>query len=457
MIVVVGLSHKTAAIEVRERLALGRERLPAFLQGLVSHAALSEAMVVSTCNRVEVVAAAAPGAGLDAACAACVRALDEQAPDIGRHLYRHQAGHAVRHLFRVASSLDSMVLGEPQILGQVKDAFELARHAGTVGPVLHRTVPRAIRTAKRVRSETAIGSGQVSVPSVAVGLTRQIFGDIGKRTVLLIGSGEMAEAVARLLRGAGAQLLVLGRTRERVEELCRAVDGEPRLFHELKASLVEADVVISSTSAPGFVVDYAMVQAARRARRGREQSYIDLAVPRDIDPRVNEIESTFVYNIDDFSRLVAETLSTRSREAEEAERIVDEETRGYERWAEAEQATPTIVRLRSRFRHALHSELERSLRGRLKHLGEEERTVLLRMIEAAENRLLHGPTMRLRQAAAERGRHGFTLDELAAALAELFGLDQPMEEEARVEAMEAELAPPDSAANATLRRWQNSQ
>lgn len=457
MIVVVGLSHKTAPIEVRERLALGRDGLPGFLQSLIGHPPVSEAMVISTCNRVEVVAAAAPGSTLDAAASACVRALEEHAPRIGRHLYQRVGGDAVRHLFRVASSLDSLVLGEPQILGQVKDAYELARGAATLGPILHRTVPRAIRTAKRVRSETAIGSGSVSVPSVAVELTRQIFGDVGKRTVLLVGSGEMAEAVARLLRGAGARLLVLGRTRERVEELARKVEGEPRLWTDLQASLVEADVVISSTSAPTHVIDKEMMRTARRSRRGREQGFIDLAVPRDIDPEVNGLDGVFLYNIDDFSKVVAETLSTRGREAEVAARIVDEETRGYERWAEAEQATPTIVKLRSKLRHALTSELERSLRGRLKHLSAEDRAALFRMVDAAENRLLHGPTMRLRQAAAERANDGLSLEELGVALTELFELDQPGDEAARGEDLTSDLAPPDSAATRSAGRWQNSQ
>jgi glutamyl-tRNA reductase len=448
MIVVVGLSHKTAPIDVRERLALGRDGLPAFLRALHEHPSVSEAMVISTCNRVEVVAAGAGGAALESACHACVEQLERHAADIGRHLYRRQGGDAVRHLFRVASSLDSMVLGEPQILGQVKDAYEVARGAGTLGPILHRTVPRAIRTAKRVRSETAIGSGQVSVPSVAVELTRQIFGDMRKRCVLLIGSGEMAEAVARLLRGAGARLLVLGRTLERVEELARAVDGEPRLFRDLRATLVEADVIISSTSAPGYVVDADMVKKARRSRRGREQSYIDLAVPRDIDPSVNELDGVFLYNIDDFEKLVANTLSTRGREAEQAQRIVDEETRGYERWADAQQATPTIVQLRAKLRHALRSELERSLRGRLKHLGPDERAALLRMIEAAENRLLHGPTMRLRQA-AERASSGLSLEELSMAIAELFELDRGADELSAPDEVSAELASLGSTATAS--------
>jgi glutamyl-tRNA reductase len=426
MITVVGLSHKTAAIEVRERLSLQKPRIPAFLDELVKSGAAAEALLVSTCNRVELVAAGAAGVELGTVRDACMLALEREAPGIHSHLYGHTGGAAVRHLFRVASSLDSLVLGEPQILGQVKDAFELARHAGTLGPTLHRTLPRALRTAKRVRNETAIGSGQVSVPSVAVELTQRIFGEMRGRTALLIGSGEMAEAVARLLGAQGARTLVLGRTKERVEELAQAVGGDPRRWEDLKASLVEADVVVSSTSAPGYVVDHDMIVQARKSRRGRDQFYIDLAVPRDIDPRALGIDGVFVYNIDGLSQVVAKTLSQRSREAEAAERIVEEETRGFERWSDAEQATPTIVLLRERLRQVLAAELQRTLRGRLKHLSADDRAALNKMLEAAENRLLHGPTMRLRRAASERDSDP-GLDELVVALRELFGLDEEAE------------------------------
>ena len=430
MITVVGLSHRTAPIEVRERVALPKDKVPDFLRALLQQAPVGEALVVSTCNRLEIVAAARGSvAELPAVAEACVQALEQIAPGIARHTYRRTGGEAVRHLFRVASSLDSLVLGEPQILGQLKDAFDAAKEVGSIGSVLHRSVPRAIRTAKRVRSETVIGSGQVSVPSVAVDLTRQIFGELRGRTVLLVGSGEMAEAVARLLRYAGASLLVLGRNLERVQELATAVDGEPRLWHELKASLVEADVVITSTSAPSAVIDYELAASARKARRGRDQTYIDLAVPRDVDPRVNTVNGVFVYNIDDFSQVVAQTLSNRAQEAESAERIVEEETRGYERWADAEQATPTVVRLRAMLRQSLRTELDRSFRGKLKHLGREEREALEKMCEAVENRLLHVPTMKLRQAAIERDAAAFALDDLTSALEELFDLSGNAEPE----------------------------
>jgi glutamyl-tRNA reductase len=422
VIVVVGLSHRTAPIAVREQLVLSRDRLPEFLRQLVQKPEVGEALLISTCNRVELVAAGRAGfdSDLESVAQACRAALAEHAPQIASQLYSHVGGVAVRHLFRVAASLDSMVLGEPQILGQVKDAYELARKAGTVGSVLHRTLPRAIRAAKRVRTETAIGNGQVSVPSVAVDLTRQIFGELSGRVALLVGSGEMAESVARLLKLAGASVIVVGRTLARAERLAAAVGGAARPWASLGPSLVEADVVVTSTSATEHVIDLEMVSSARRARRGKNQFFIDLAVPRDVDPRVAKLDGEFLYNIDDLSHVVAETLSTRSREAAAAEAIVDREAAGYDRWADAEQATPTIVLLRARLSAALEAELQRSLRGRLKHLGPDDRVALSKMLESAVNRWLHQPTIRLRQAALDRAPESLLLEQLSAAVGELF-------------------------------------
>jgi len=261
--------------------------------------------------------------------------------------------------------------------------------------------------------------------------------------VLLVGSGEMAETVAKLLRGAGAKILVVGRTAERVDELAHSVGGEGRRWSELRATLGEADVVITSTSAPGYVIERDMVQQVRKARRGASQFYVDLAVPRDVDPRIGDLENVFLYNVDDLSRVVEGTLSSRSREAERAEAIVVSEAQGYDRWADAEQATPTIVALRARLRASLEAELSRSLRGRLKHLGEEERAALNVMIEASLNRVLHGPTVRLRQVAVERPADGLSLEDLRAALDELFALDAEIDEHGLgADAVEAD---PDSA------------
>lgn len=425
MIVVVGLSHHTAPIAVREAIALPAEAVAPLLRELCATPAVGEALIVSTCNRVELIAAGrAVDSDLSRVAEACATALCERAPKIREHLYRHAGGTAVRHLFRVAASLDSLVVGEPQILGQLKHAYDVAREERTLGPILNRTLPRAIRVAKRVRTETSIGLGQVSVPSVAVDLARQIFGDFSKRFVALVGSGEMAETAAKQLRGAGARVAVVGRNLERAQEVARAVDGEGRPWTELGPTLVEADVVISSTSAKGYVVDYDSVAAARKKRRGESQFLIDLAVPRDIDPRIEKLDGVYLYNVDDLQAQVRESMSARTREAERAEAIVVSEAKGYDRWADAEQATPTIVALRARLRAALDMELSRSVRGRLKHLSEEDRSALVKMVEASINRVLHGPTLRLRQAASVRSAEALSLEQLVAALGELFDLSQ---------------------------------
>jgi glutamyl-tRNA reductase len=424
MIAVVGLSHRTAPIAVREKLAIPSEDVPAVLAQLLACPAIAEAMLISTCNRVEVVVAARAGKKAD------LRAVAEQAkgvlltraPNAGAHLYAHAGQDAVKHVFRVAASLDSLVVGESQILGQVKEAFEIARKAGTVGPALNRGVARAIHTAKLVRTQTAIGTGQVSVPTVAVDLAAQIFGDLRGHTVVLVGAGEMAENVARLLRGAGAALFVVGRTFERARELAERVDAEPRAWSELAATLVKADVVITSTSAPTHVISYEDVAKLRRSRRGRSLFFIDLAVPRDVEPRVDSLDGTFLYNIDDFSRIVAESLSSRQKEAARAEELVLHEVEGYGRWAESELATPTIVALRRRFGGTLQAELDRSLKGKLKHLGEDDRAALNKMMEAALNKMLHLPTVRLRELATNLGE-GYANEELLTALRELFALD----------------------------------
>jgi glutamyl-tRNA reductase len=424
LIAVIGLSHKTAPIAVRERLAVAREEIPALLAEIVARPSVGEAMLVSTCNRAELVVAGRQGgdAELSSVAREAAEVLTRRAPDVSSHLYTHVGGAAVRHLFRVAASLDSLVVGEPQILGQVKEAFQVARGAGTVGPILHRAVPRALRAAKRVRTETTIGAGQVSVPSVAVDLSRQIFGNLAKHTVVLIGSGEMAETVAKLLKSAGSRLLVVGRNQTRAAELAATVGGEPRGWESLALALVEADVVITSTSAPGYVVGYDHVHGHRRKRRGRSLFFIDLAVPRDVDPRVEQIEGVFLYNVDDFSRVVAETHSTRQREAERGEAIVEAEAAGYDRWADAARVTPTLVALRNRMRRALALELDKSLRTKLKHLGCEDRAALEKMTEAALNKLLHVPTTRMRELAADRDDESWRAEELASALVELFAL-----------------------------------
>jgi glutamyl-tRNA reductase len=421
VIAVVGLSHRTAPIAIREFIAIPTDQIEPLLKHVVARSDVAEAMIVSTCNRVELVVASRPGceANTERLAQEAAAELLERAPAVRGHLYLHAGADAIKHLFRVASSLDSIVVGEPQILGQVKDAFERARAAGTVGPTLHRAVTHAVRAAKRVRTETAVGAGQVSVPSIAVDLAQQIFGSLRGKRAMLVGSGEMAETVARLAHQSGAAITVVGRNMDRVRELATRFEAEPRPWSDLGACLGQADVIISSTSAPAAVIDRRLVSASRRARRGKSTFFIDLAVPRDIDPAVGDIDGVFLYNVDDLSNVVAETLSTRKKEADRAEAIVEDETRGWQRWRDAAHVTPTVVALRQQFRAVLGGELERTLRTRLKHLGAEDRAHLERMLEAGINKLLHEPTVRLRQVATEGG----STDPLVLALEELFVLD----------------------------------
>ncbi|MFO0761380.1 MAG: glutamyl-tRNA reductase [Byssovorax sp.] len=409
MIVVVGLSHKTAPIGVRERLAMSKDSLPQVLGRLLGQHGIGEAVVLSTCNRVEVYAAA-PGRGTtDGELAEAARAVTSVLTTMGGeavspHLHRSHGKDAVLHLFRVAASLDSLVVGEPQILGQLKDAIEVARETKSLGSTLGRAMHRAIRVGKRVRTETAIGEGQVSVSSVAIDMAREIFGDLRGHTSMLVGAGEMAEAAAKLLVKAGARLLVVNRSPERGTALAAEFGAEYRPWTDLERSLVDADIVISSTSSPRYVITTDLVRAARKARKGRSLFLIDIAVPRDVDPAVNKLDNVYVYDVDDLSKIVSESLSSRAAEAARAEAIAQEEARGFEAWTHEQSLTPTIVSLRHRTHGILAAELDRSLHGKLRHLTAADREALGVMIEAATNKLLHAPVAKLRALASdERG------------------------------------------------------
>jgi glutamyl-tRNA reductase len=440
VIVSVGLSHREAPIEVREVLSLERDKAAELLRSLAAEGKVREAVCLSTCNRTEIYAAAAGDSHeqMGAAAAAVAQALETVARERGsdgvtRHLSTRTGPDAVKHLFRVAASLDSLVVGEPQILGQVKDAFDLAREAGTLGQTLERAMSRALHVAKRVRTETAIGAGQVSVPSVAVELARQIFGSLSNHTVLLLGAGDMAETAAKLLVKAGSCLLVVNRSFERGEALAQSMGGAARPWEDLAASLAIADVVVASTSARGFVVTRPTVHQAMRARKGRSLFFIDIAVPRDIDPEVNDIDNVYLYDIDNLSQTVAESMADRRAEAEHAEALVAAEARAFGAWTEERSVAPTIVALRAKVRGAIAAELDKSLAGKLKHLSPDDRAALDTMVEAATKKLVHSPISQIKALAADpRG------EELVAALHLLFGLDDP---EAKAPAPPADSAP----------------
>lgn len=446
MIVVVGLSHHTAPIELREQVALDEEAAHQLVRLLEASPDVAEVFIVSTCNRVEIVAATLEETERSSiACiASCRAALVSRSPAADSAIYEHRGIGAVRHLVRVASSLDSLVVGEAQILGQMKEGFELARNLGTIGPSLHQLFARASRGAKRVRSETTVGVGQVSVPSIAVDLALQIFGDMHGRKAVLIGLGEMGQTVARLLNEAGASLSVVGRDSQRVEALAQRFSCGAFVMGELPQLLVDADVVVSSTSAPGSVVTLADLEMRRKTRRGGNLFFIDLAVPRDIEPQIGNLDGVFLYDVDDLSQVAAESTGARRQAADAAEAIVDEVVADWERRESALLVTPTIKALRAKLRLAMEAELARSLRGRLRDLDLEQRAALSKMLDSGLNRLLHEPTTRLRE---EANHKEGSADEMIAVLNALFELEDVDSIELDVSSMRVpatdSLLPPD--------------
>jgi glutamyl-tRNA reductase len=426
VIVVVGVSHREAPIAVRERLAVDKDSVAGLLKNVADGAVVREALCVSTCNRTEVYAVAKSSSEGDVRTATrrVVDVLERFAEGNGAggvvpYLVTHSGKSAVRHLFRVASSLDSLVIGEPQILGQVKDAFDTAKTAGTLGHFLERAMSRAFHVAKRVRTETDVGAGQVSVATVAVDLARQIFGDLGGRAALLLGAGEMAEGAAKLLVKCGAKLAVVNRSPERGAELAREFGGTARPWEELPLALVQADMVVASTSAKHFVVTRELAARAIKARKGKSLFFIDIAVPRDVDPEVNELNNVYVYDIDNLSNIVAQSMDGRRKEADRAEALVGHEADAFESWAEGRNVTGTIVALRAKVRALLDTELDKTLASRLKHLPETDRQALSKMVEAAVNKLLHTPVSRIKAMASDpRG------DEFVQAVHNLFDLPE---------------------------------
>ncbi|HEY8427393.1 MAG TPA: glutamyl-tRNA reductase [Sandaracinaceae bacterium] len=392
---VIGMSHRTSPVELRERLAVEGEALTRDVRALREGTALEEALLLSTCNRVEVYASTS-----DAGRAARVREwLGRRAGEpLDAYLYEHRGAAAVRHAFRVASSLDSMVVGEPQILGQVKEAYAAAKAVGAIGSLLDRCFTTAFSVAKRVRSETLIAEGSVSVSSVAGDLAKKIFSDLEGRRVLLIGAGEMGEQAAKHLRKSGASLYVVNRSREKAEAIARENGGHARGLEELAAELALADVAIASTSSPRFVITPELMRGVIKARRHRPIFLIDIAVPRDVDPRVGDMDNVFLYDVDDLEKVAQENMSARRREAEKAEALVAEEVASFEKWRRSNDLTPTIVGLRERVRGVLRAELERTL-PRLSSLSEAERQSLDKMIDAMTNKLLHRPIAELKAGA----------------------------------------------------------
>jgi glutamyl-tRNA reductase len=410
-VVVIGLSHKTAPVDVRERFAGGAEILPEILARIVARPEIDEAMFLSTCNRVEVIVLPKLNGvhGSQEECAqAASRAVRETLRDhigagtveeLGEYLYERNGEEAVRHVFRVAASLDSMVLGEPQILGQVKDAYDAAIAAGALRSHLSRCVSRAFTVAKRIRSQTQLGAGTVSISSVAVDLAKRIFGELENHTVLLVGAGEMAEQAAKSLGQQAKAIRICNRSFERAANLAAHFSATAAPLEQLEAELVMSDVVVASTSSKTFVITRDLVKRVMKQRKGRTLFFVDIAVPRNVDPAVHQLDNAYVYNVDDLEHEVAENMKARQNEVSAAEKIVENELLEWLKWARGLNVNPTIIALRAKTKGVLIAELERSLGTRLKHLGDAERAALNQMIDSATNKLLHAPTTRLKEAA----------------------------------------------------------
>ena len=396
---IIGVNHKTAPIELRERIAISREELPEVTRALAAVPGVSECMIVSTCNRVELLAAVeAPDTDLTGFLHSYFR-LDPLL--LGPHIYEQRDNDAVRHLFRVAASLDSMVVGEPQILGQVKDAFAVARAAGTIGGQLEHLLQGAFAAAKKVRSETEIGSNSVSIASVAVELARKIFGSLQGRTVFLVGAGKMSELAARHLvqQGAGA-ILVTNRTQERAQRMAEQFQGRVIPFDQLYEAASDADIVISSTGAPHPIFRPEHGHAFMHRRRNRPMFFIDIAVPRDVDPAVNKLDGLFVYDIDDLQQVAATHMAERSREASDAEALIAVEVERFHQRLRTVNVAPAIVALQHQAEEIRQAELRR-IHARLGTLTEEQLAAVEALTRGLVNKFLHPPMQALKQAARE--------------------------------------------------------
>jgi len=401
-LIVLGLNHKTAPIEIRERLAFPEDRIETALHQVKSLTSLKENMILSTCNRVEIYAASREieNAILDLKhFLSRYHALSLK--EFEKNLYSFVGEEAVKHIFRVASSLDSMVVGEPQILGQIKSAYNIAVESKTSGLILHRLLHRAFHVAKRVRTETKIGDRAVSVSFVAVELAKKIFETLEKKTVLLIGAGEMCELAARHLVSEGVEkVLVTNRTYERAVALAQEFKGEAIPFDEVGQGLKKADIVISATDSPQYLIHHDQVTKVIKDRKNRPIFFIDIADPRNIEPSVGDIENVYLYNIDDLKKVADENIKDRGKEAQKAEAIVQEEVIKFVNWYHSLEVTPTIVALRKKFEEIGKKELEKTL-SLHPNLSDKEKKSLEALTSAILNKILHTPSTFLKQSNEE--------------------------------------------------------
>ncbi|HWP85996.1 MAG TPA: glutamyl-tRNA reductase, partial [Terriglobia bacterium] len=396
-------SHKTAPIELRERLAFPEDTLPDALRQVVALPGVSETCILSTCNRVEIVARA-EGSSPDVS-SALKRFLAEShgmsSRELDPHVYCLEQRAAIHHVFRVASSLDSMVVGEAQILGQVKDAHALARSVGTLRGPLDEVLTRSFFVAKRVRTETGIASSAVSVSYAAVELAKKIFGSLAGKRLLLVGAGKMSELAARHLLGQGeTQVFVTNRTPERANEMASALQGRAVPFEQLLEYAAQCDILICSTSAPEFLIRKADAQRLLAERKNRPMFLIDIAVPRNIDPEVNKLDNVFLYDVDDLQQVVNANRKERLREAQKGEQIVEQETDKFLRWLKTLDVIPTIIDLQTHLEQIRQQEIAR-VRSQLGDLTPEQRQAIEALTKGLVHKVLHSPITELKTLAQQ--------------------------------------------------------
>lgn len=417
-IFVVGLNHKVADVEVREKLAFNGPKLEEGLLRFRELPEIREAIILSTCNRVELYANVTDPAQASVS----VRTFLSEFHGIQRNslehsLYIYDDIDAVRHVFRVASSLDSMVVGEPQILGQLKDAFDLALSKKTTGILLNKLMKKAISVAKRVRTETKIAENAVSISFAAVELAKKIFTDLSKRVFMLLGAGEMAELAAKHLISSGVrEVLVSNRTFERACELAEEFHGRPVKFEEFIQEMVRTDIVICSTGAPHYILAKSQMQKVMKERKQRQVFLIDISVPRNIDPAINELDNVYLYNVDDLQGVVDANMFERKKEAEKAENIIAEEIMTFLKWLVSLDSVPTIVALREKAEEVRKEELER-LFHKIEGIGEKEKEAIEYMATAIMNKLIHPPTAALKEDSENK-------DILVATIKRLYGIEE---------------------------------
>ncbi len=398
----VGINHRTAPVEVRERMNIQDDRLPAAVADLIHRDGIEEGLILSTCNRVEVVTRTTEQVEPESLLRSFL--TDYHHCDLKpfeQYFYWYRQEEVIRHLFRVASSLDSMILGEPQVLGQMKNAYATARSVGALKGPLNEVVNQALAVARRVRRETAIGTTAVSVSYAAVELARKIFGTLDGKTIFVIGAGKMSELAARhLLRSGASTIFVSNRTYERAVELAQAFRGTAIRFEELFNQIEKADIIISSTAAPHFVIYRSQAEQWLAARKNRPMFFVDIAVPRNVEPSINELENAFVYDIDDLGQVVEANRKQREREAVWGEKIVDQEVERLLRRLASRDVVPTIRALEDRLNHIREGEIER-LRGKLASLSPEQREAVESLTRGIQNKILHGPITELKHGAGQ--------------------------------------------------------